>query len=197
MVEKVWLGLGSNQGDRLGHLRFAVGRLDRHPSLDLVAVSPVYETGYVGPGRQADFLNAVVLIESRLEPEELLMLVKEWERERGRAPDGHMQPRPLDVDILLHGDRVLRTEGLEIPHPRLKERLFVLIPLCDLSPDKNIPNSGETVADLCAKIRRKCDPGHQGGRGVRNVRSVRNVQSVNSWPEGLLAPGNTGPVMEE
>ncbi len=179
MAGRVHLGLGSNQGERLGHLRFAVQKMRAHPRLRVRQVSSVYETAYVGPGTQDPYLNACVQVETDLEPEGLLDLVKGWERERGRAPDGHMRPRCLDVDILLWEGLVLETDRLRIPHPRLAERLFVLAPLEELSPDEKIPNSGETVRNLCAKIRRKCG------------------QEIRPWAQGIEAPASPGAVMEE
>lgn len=155
MAEMVWLGLGSNQGDRLEHLRSAVRRIHDHPALALVACSSVYETDYVGPGNQEAYLNAAVSISCELGPGSLLQEVKRWEEERGRRINGHMRPRPLDVDILFYGDHVLSEKNLVVPHLRLRERLFVLSPLSEISPEKKMPNSGETMKELCAKIRRK------------------------------------------
>jgi len=156
-----------------------VAEIKRHPLLHLMGCSPVYESDYVGPGEQAPYLNACVLLGSGLEPRDLLETAKGWEKDRGRRPAGHMRPRPLDVDILLFGDRCETGPALEIPHPRLMERLFVLAPLADLSPEKIIPNSGETVADLCAKIRQKCG------------------QEIRPWAQGIEAAEKTDAIMED
>jgi 2-amino-4-hydroxy-6-hydroxymethyldihydropteridine diphosphokinase len=152
-IEAVYLGLGSNQGDRRGHLRDAVAALARHPALEVTAVSPVYETEYVGPGEpQAPYLNACVALRTALAPAALLGLLKELERRHGRRPDSHLQPRPLDLDILVHGDRVVHDPALTLPHPRLRERAFVLAPLREIAPDLRLPDSGETVTAACARI---------------------------------------------
>jgi len=160
MAEKVisrhiWLGLGSNQGDRLRHLNTLVTFVNGHPEIQLVGCSRVYETGYVGPGQQDDYLNACVEICSSMDPPAMQEEFQGLERFLGRKSDGHMKPRPLDVDFLLVDDWEMAGPHLVTPHPRLHERLFVLQPLSDLAPQKKIPNSGETVASLCAKIKRK------------------------------------------
>jgi 2-amino-4-hydroxy-6-hydroxymethyldihydropteridine diphosphokinase len=151
----IWLGLGSNQGDRLHHLNSLVRFVRNHPGIQLVSCSRVYETQYVGPGHQDDYLNACVEISSSMDPLTMLEEFQSLERSLGRISDGHMKPRPLDVDFLLVDDWELADPRLVAPHPRMNERLFVLQPLSDLAPRKKIPNSGETVASLCAKIKRK------------------------------------------
>lgn len=158
MNRRFWLGLGSNQGDRLFFLGRAVEFVDQQAEMNLLSCSPVYETEYVGPGQQDPYLNACLEIESPQTPLALLDLFQALEQELGRPKHGHLKPRPLDVDILLAEDTVLSAQRLTVPHPRLAERLFVLAPLNDIAPREIIPNSGETVADLCAKIRRKDGP---------------------------------------
>ena len=130
----VAIGLGSNQGDRLDHLRRALFALLTHPEIRVQTVSPVYETEYVGPGRQVDYLNACVELKTRLAPKVLLSVLQGTEQRLGRAPGGHMRPRIIDLDILLYGDRVVADGALTVPHPRLVERAFVLAPLADLMP---------------------------------------------------------------
>ncbi len=163
-IEAVYLGLGSNQGDRLGHLRDAVAALARHPALEVTAVSPVYETEYVGPGEPQDlYLNACLALRTALAPAALLALLQELEARHGRLPGGHLRPRPLDLDILCHGDRIVDEPHLTLPHPRLRERAFVLAPLREIAPDLRLPDSGETVAAACARIRAR------GGPAVRRL----------------------------
>lgn len=154
-ARQIWLGLGGNQGDRLDHLHQAVSFVRSHPQMELLRCSRVYETEYVGPGTQDSYLNACVEIRTRLELLELLEEFQGLEKSLGRAPDGHMKPRPLDVDILLAAQEEMVHERLVVPHPRLHERLFVLEPLSDIAPGEKIPNLGETVSELCAKIKRK------------------------------------------
>jgi len=152
---RIWLGLGSNQGHRLNHLKRAVAFFQDHPGIQLLRCSRVYETDFVGPGNQDPYLNACVEIRSKMDLLEMLDEFQALERALGRSRDGHMKPRPLDVDFLLVDDLEFSHERLVLPHPRLHDRLFVLAPLSDLAPRKKIPNSGETVGILCAKIRRK------------------------------------------
>lgn len=154
-IQRAYLGIGGNQGQRLDHLRGAVYALDDHPGVQLVAVSGIFETEYVGPGRQDPYLNACLAIDTTLGPLELLNFLKSIEQRHGRQPDGHMKPRPVDLDILLYGDHIHNHSGLEIPHPRLPERAFVLEPLAQIAPGAIIPDLGETAEELCAKIRQK------------------------------------------
>ena len=128
---RAFLALGSNLGDRLGHLRAAVAGLP-----DVVAVSPVYETDPVGgPGGQDPYLNAVVELETDLSPRELLAIGQALERAAERVRGERWGPRTLDVDVLLVGDLVVDEPDLQVPHPRMWKRDFVLVPLRDLAPD--------------------------------------------------------------
>ncbi len=136
-----FLGLGSNVGDRLSHLRAAVTMLGER-DVDVVAASSTYETEPVGEILdQADFLNAAIEIETELDPEALLDVCKAIEAERGRdfAAARH-SPRPLDVDLLLLGDLELETERLTLPHREVTSRRFVLVPLLELDPELRLPD---------------------------------------------------------
>jgi 2-amino-4-hydroxy-6-hydroxymethyldihydropteridine diphosphokinase len=147
-----YLGLGSNVGNRAGHLRAAVAML-RERGVEVEAVSSTYETEPVGEVLdQPDFLNAAVRIRTDLEPEALLDLCKEIEAERGRDLDApRHSPRPLDVDLLLLGDLQLSTERLALPHPEVRSRRFVLAPLLELDPDLTLPD-GARLADALASL---------------------------------------------
>jgi 2-amino-4-hydroxy-6-hydroxymethyldihydropteridine diphosphokinase len=136
-----YLGLGSNVGDRAGHLRAAIAMLGER-GVGVEAVSSAYETEPVGEVLdQADFLNAAIRIRTELEPEELLDLCKQIEAERGRALDApRHSPRPLDVDLLLLGDLELKTDRLTLPHPEATTRRFVLAPLLELDPSLKLPD---------------------------------------------------------
>ena len=126
-----FLGLGSNLGDRWAHLRAAVAGVP-----DLVAVSPVYETAPVGgPAGQGPFLNAVVELDTGLGPRQLLEVCRRLEEAAGRVRSQRFGPRTLDVDVLLAGDEQVDEPDLTVPHPRMWERAFVLVPLADLAPD--------------------------------------------------------------
>jgi 2-amino-4-hydroxy-6-hydroxymethyldihydropteridine diphosphokinase len=136
-----YLGLGSNVGDREGHLRAAL-RLLREHGVEVEATSALYETEPVGDILdQPDFLNAVVRVSTNLEPEALLDLCKAIEVEQGRMMGAPRHgPRPLDVDLLLVGDLELSTDRLTLPHPELTSRRFVLVPLLELDPDSALPD---------------------------------------------------------
>jgi 2-amino-4-hydroxy-6-hydroxymethyldihydropteridine diphosphokinase len=128
---RAFVALGSNLGDRREHLRRAVAGLP-----DVVAVSPVYETDPVGgPAGQGPYLNAVVELDTELGPRDLLDVGRRLEEEAGRVRAERWGARTLDVDVLLVGDLVVDEPDLQVPHPRLRQRAFVLVPLHDLAPD--------------------------------------------------------------
>jgi 2-amino-4-hydroxy-6-hydroxymethyldihydropteridine diphosphokinase len=147
-----YLGLGSNVGDREGHLRAAV-RMLAERGVEVEAVSSTYETEPVGEVLdQPDFLNAAIRIRTELEPEELLDLCKAIEAERGRSLDAPRHgPRPLDVDLLLLGDLELQTERLTLPHREVTTRRFVLSPLLELDPELALP-TGIRLSDAFASL---------------------------------------------
>jgi len=138
-----YLGLGSNEGDRLANLRAARDRLAR--SVEVVAESSVYETAPQGEVLdQPDFLNAVVEIDTDLGPHELLDLCKSVEAEQGREPGGVRHgPRPIDIDLLKLGDLRVDDERLTLPHPEITSRRFVLEPLLELMGDQRVERTGE------------------------------------------------------
>ena len=147
-----YLGLGSNEGDRVANLRAAVRELPAH-GVAVEATSSVYQTEPVGEiTEQPDFLNAAVRVRTELEPEPLLDVCKAIEVEHGRmfAAPRH-GPRPLDIDVLLLGDVALRTDRLTLPHPEVTSRRFVLAPLLEIDPELALPD-GTRLADALAEL---------------------------------------------
>jgi 2-amino-4-hydroxy-6-hydroxymethyldihydropteridine diphosphokinase len=151
-VRTGYLGLGSNVGDRAGHLRAAIEMLGER-GVEVEAVSSGYETEPVGEVLdQPDFLNAAIRIRTELEPEALLVVCKEIEAERGRALDApRHSPRPLDIDLLLLGELEVETERLTLPHLEVTSRRFVLAPLLELSPELALPD-GTRLAEALAAL---------------------------------------------
>jgi len=148
-----YLGLGSNEGDRLANLRAARDALAGH-GVEVLASSLVYETAPQGEVTdQPDFLNACLRVRTALGPEELLDASKAVEHELGRTPGGVRHgPRPIDVDVLLMGDLEFRSERLALPHPEVTSRRFVLEPLLELDPELALPD-GTRLADELDGVR--------------------------------------------
>jgi len=134
-VRRAYLGIGSNLGDRLAHLQAAVDALAAEPDVSIVAVSPVYETEPVGGPPQDDYLNAVVAVDTSLDARGLLDAAHRAEAAEHRVRAERWGPRTLDVDVLLVGDDRVDEPDLQVPHPRLTERAFVLVPLADVAPE--------------------------------------------------------------
>lgn len=129
---KAFVGLGANLGEREACLRGALERLAEHAGVRVLACSGLYETEPVGYRHQPPFLNAVACLETDLPPEKLLDVLMEIEQAFGRRRTVRWGPRTLDLDLLLYGDRTVSTERLTVPHPRMYERAFVLVPLLEL-----------------------------------------------------------------
>lgn len=145
-------GLGSNLGDRVGHLQAAVDGLAAGGVANL-AVSHIYETDPVGGPAQPDYLNAVAVGDTTLAATELLGLARSLESTAQRVRTVRNAPRTLDVDLLAVGDVTMATEQLTVPHPRAHERAFVLVPWAEVDPDFVVPGRG-TVAELAAAVER-------------------------------------------
>jgi len=146
----VYLGLGSNMGNRQDNLDRALDLLSQR--LRTGKVSSIYDTEPIGNVNQPRFLNLVCQVYTRLAPRELLTLAKGIELKLGRVLGKSNAPRPIDIDILFYGDLVIETPELVIPHPRLTERAFVLVPLAEITPDLVHPVSGKTVKELMSAV---------------------------------------------
>lgn len=146
-----YLSLGANLGDRIRQLAAARAQLAATPEIRITAESPLYETSPHGvPAPQPDYLNQVLQIETTRTPEQLLACCLEIERQLGRTRPHHHAPRTIDIDLLLHGDAVRDTPQLQLPHPRMTERAFVLVPLADIAPALLINNT--PIKTLLARL---------------------------------------------
>ena len=151
-MSRVFIGLGSNEGDRLENISHAAKRLATTPGIRLVQMAPVHETEPIGPS-QPDFLNTVIACNTTHEPEELLHILKKLEQQLGRVPSAQRWgPRPIDLDILLYDDRIMATPTLQIPHAQMHRRRFVLEPLAQLAPTLVHPVLRRSISDLLAAL---------------------------------------------
>ena len=137
-----YLGLGSNLGDRLGNLQAAVDAVLAAGGIRAVASSRVWETAPIGGPSQPDYLNAVLRIETELSPRELLAICRSVEDRLGRVRGERWGARTIDVDVLLVDDLVVDEQDLVVPHPRIVERAFVVLPLLELDADPVLPDGG-------------------------------------------------------
>ncbi len=143
-MAKVYLGLGSNIGNRKAYLRAAIRLLKKHKDIEVIRYSLVYETDPVGLTGQRKFFNMATEIETNLPPRELLSVLSLIENLLKRERFIKWGPRTIDIDILLYGNKTMSGEELTIPHPRMAERAFVLVPLLEIAPNLTLP-SGEPL----------------------------------------------------
>lgn len=151
--ESAWsaIALGSNLGNSLHTLESALATLAQAPEICLQARSHWYQTKAVGPP-QPDYLNGCILLTTTLKPHALLQVLLDTEKQFGRVRRERWGPRTLDLDLLLYDDWILHTPDLQIPHPRMTERAFVLVPLAEIAPDWIEPVSGKAIADLVQTV---------------------------------------------
>jgi 2-amino-4-hydroxy-6-hydroxymethyldihydropteridine diphosphokinase len=151
-VTRCLIALGSNLGDRLDNVRAGVAGLEA-AGIDVIAVSPLYETAPVGgPENQGPYLNAALLADTTLDAADVLALLHQLEASRERQRVVHWGPRTLDLDLLVYGDLVADAATLEVPHPRMHDRRFVMVPVCDIAPELVHPRLGRTMRDLLADL---------------------------------------------
>ena len=153
-VPRAYVALGSNLGDRERTLREALGALGAEDGVEIVAVSSLIETAPVGFIDQPPFLNGVAALETERSARALLDLLLDVERRFGRSREGvpAQGPRTLDLDLLLYGDRIVSEGALRVPHPRLHERAFALVPLAEIAPEAYHPQMARTAAELLAAL---------------------------------------------
>lgn len=147
-----YLSIGSNMGDRLHHFKKAIDYIQGDENIRISNISSIYETEPVGYTEQAKFLNAVLKIENSYEPGELLLKCQETEKINGRIRDVRWGPRTIDLDILLYNYENIETESLSVPHPRMLERAFVLIPLLELDPNITLPEMDIPLVNILENI---------------------------------------------
>jgi len=159
----VFLAFGANLGKRREQIEQGIMALKRD-CVDIVTRSSWFETEPVHMDNQPWFLNLVVQAETSYEPHALLAICQNVEKHVGRVPSDRFGPRHLDIDILLYGDLCIETEDLTIPHPRIEERRFVLVPLVEIAPELRSPNNNQRYADVLSRL----------GEGKKVLRSLIN-----------------------
>ena len=154
------MGLGSNLGDRAKNLQTALSELAQMPTISITRVSSLYETAPVGVTAQPEFINAVAALETSLTPAALLAAFLHLENKMGRVRTFRWGPRVIDLDLLLYGQEQIALPELIVPHPRLHERAFVLMPLAEIAPDLVLPGAAQTIRELANDF---CGDGTESG----------------------------------
>ena len=200
MISEIFLSLGSNIGQRLDNLQRAVNSLGQYVSVE--AIAPVYDTEPWGLVEQPRFLNCCIKGRTRLDPESLLSVCKEIESSMGREPGVRWGPRLIDIDILYFNDIRSKTFRLQIPHPEIADRAFVLAPLADIAPDLRDPKSERTVGEMLAKIVEQgadpptpikqmlCRPVHLAWGIKTYIMAILNVTPDSFSGDGILQVGS-------
>ncbi len=149
---RAFIGAGANLGEPVRQLGQAIEELRQSPGIKFLAASSFYRTQPVGPVEQPPFVNAVFSLEPEIGPHDLLSILLDIEQKMGRVRKERWGPRDIDLDLLFYGDAVISGEGLEVPHPRLHERRFVLAPLAEIAPGFVHPVLKKSVSELLAEL---------------------------------------------
>lgn len=165
-MNEVYISLGSNMGDKEESLRHAVQLLQEHQAVKVVKLSSIYETDPVGFADQDVFLNMVVLVNTTLTAQEMLEICQQIEYELKRVRIIRWGPRTIDLDILLYNHDNIETETLVVPHARMHERAFVLVPLVEIAPDLKYPPTNQALRTMLEKV---------GSEGVRQWKAITKV----------------------
>lgn len=152
ILSTIYIGLGSNLGNKKENIQQALKLLNEMEGISVIKVSSFYETEPVGYEDQDWFINAVAQIETLLSPQELLKIFKDIEQKLGREQSLRWGPRKIDLDILFYDDIIYKTDDLEIPHPRLHERAFVLVPLAEIDKELMHPVYNKSIGDLLSEL---------------------------------------------
>lgn len=155
MVNKVYIGLGTNVGDRESNLKDAVSELAAVPEIEIISLSSIYETNPVGYLEQGKFLNMVVCINTTFDAQTLLVTCMKIEQNLGRKREIRWGPRTIDLDILLYNQENIVTKNLIVPHPRMLDRAFVVIPLVEIDKDIILPNMEKPIREIMDDIPEK------------------------------------------
>ena len=151
----VFIGLGSNIGDRVGNIQKAIEKIDNDPFCSVQNISSFYESRAFGNLDQADFINAVMKISTQHSPGKLFQVLKRTEAEIGRKKNVRWGPREIDLDILFYNDLLYNDESLQIPHKGIPERDFVLIPMSEIEPEFVHPELNKKISDIWASVKFK------------------------------------------
>ena len=149
---RAFVGAGANLGEPIRQIRQAQDALQKSPGVTLLSASSLYRTQPVGPVEQPPFVNAVFSLEPEIGPHDLLSLLLDIEQKMGRVRGERWGPRVIDLDLLFYGEEIIKEQGLEVPHPRLHERRFVLAPLAEIAPDVVHPVIKKSVSELLAGL---------------------------------------------
>ncbi len=164
MKKPVFIGLGSNMGHKRDNVEQAAAAISNIPEVDLIRCSSLYQTEPWGNTDQDVFINQVIEVETDLSAQELLRALQDIEIKMGRQRKEKWGPRIIDLDILLYGNEVMDDLDLQIPHPHMRERLFVLVPLYEIGPDLRFPDDGATIEEVLSSVLAR-----EGNRGIERI----------------------------